>query len=196
MIGGLYRPGDSPIHRMRPGAKLVALFLFAIVMLAFSSPLVAGAGLGLASLAYPIGGLSWRIAFAQIRPLLIVLVVLFAVQAWLVSFEAGLLLFLRFAALVVAAGLVTLTTKTSDLVETLERGLSPFARFGVDTAKVSLAISLAIRFMPVIAAVLSDIREAQAARGCDRSAIALAVPLIVRLLKMGDEIAEAIDARS
>ncbi|MCK5931489.1 MAG: energy-coupling factor transporter transmembrane protein EcfT [Fulvimarina manganoxydans] len=196
MIGGLYRPGDSLIHRMKPGAKLLALLFFAIGMLSFSSPLAAGAGLALASLAYPIGGLSWRIAFAQIRPLLIVLIVLLAVQAWLVSFEAGLLLFLRFAALILAAGLVTLTTKTGDLVETLERGLSPFARFGVDTAKVSLAISLAIRFMPVISAVFSDIREAQAARGRERSAIALAVPLIVRLLKMGDEIAEAIDARS
>ncbi len=50
--------------------------------------------------------------------------------------------------------------------------------------------------MPVLASVAADIREAQAARGLDRSVFALAVPLTLRTLRMADEIAEAIDARS
>ena len=63
-------------------------------------------------------------------------------------------------------------------------------------AKVGLAISLAIRFIPAVAAIVEEVREAQRARGQDRSMIALAVPVIIRLLKMADEIAEAIDASS
>jgi biotin transport system permease protein len=67
---------------------------------------------------------------------------------------------------------------------------------GVDPTRVGLAFGLAVRFVPVLASVAADIREAQAARGLDRSVFALAVPLTLRTLRMADEIAEAIDARS
>ena len=40
------------------------------------------------------------------------------------------------------------------------------------------------------------VREAQRARGLDRHPLALAVPLVLRTLKMADEVAEAIEARS
>ena len=37
--------------------------------------------------------------------------------------------------------------------------------------------------------------EAQRARGLDRSAIALLVPLLIKTLKMADNLSDAIDAR-
>ena len=109
--------------------------------------------------------------------------------------EAALVV-LRCAALILAAGLVTLTTRTADLVAVIERGLSPLSRLGLDVVKVSLAISLTIRFIPTIGQIAADVREAQVARGRRPSPLTLVVPVIIRLLKMADEIAEAIDARS
>ena len=41
-----------------------------------------------------------------------------------------------------------------------------------------------------------EVREAQRARGLERSLVALTVPIVVRMLKMSDDIAAAIDARS
>jgi biotin transport system permease protein len=196
MIGGLYRPGTSPVHRAHAGTKLALLLGLGTLLFAIADVSLAGAALAATLATYALARVPARVAFAQIRPALWILGILFAVQLWLVGIEPALLLVLRFAALIMTAGLVTLTTRTADLVAVLEWALGPLRRLGVDVAKVSLALSLAIRFIPSVAAIVEEVREAQRARGQDRSIIALAVPVIVRLLKMADEIAEAIDARS
>jgi biotin transport system permease protein len=40
-----------------------------------------------------------------------------------------------------------------------------------------------------------EILEAQRARGLDRNAIAVLVPLLIKTLKMADDLSDAIDAR-
>ena len=82
------------------------------------------------------------------------------------------------------------------MIEALQGGLVWLRAIGVNPAKVSLAISLALRFIPVLAAVTSEVREAQRARGLDANILAIAVPVVVRTLKMADDIAAAIEARS
>ena len=145
---------------------------------------------------YRIAAIPVKVAFTQIRPALWILAILFVAQIFLKDAATGLLLVLRFAALILAASLVTLTTRTADLVAVIEKTLSPLGRLGVDVEKIGLAISLAIRFIPAIGAIVEEVREAQWARGQDRNILALAVPVLVRLLKSADTIAEAIDARS
>ncbi|WP_279477932.1 energy-coupling factor transporter transmembrane protein EcfT [Aureimonas sp. SK2] len=196
MMGGLYRPGDSRLHRLPAGAKLLFLAAAGTLAVLVSNPF-AMAALLVGSLAlFPFAGLSAAEAFRQLRPALPILLLLFLAQLWLADAASAALITMRLAALLLLASLVTLTTRVSDTVDTLERALGPLRRFGVDPARVSLAISLAIRFIPALGTVLSDIREAQEARGLDRHPLALAVPLVVRTLKMADEVAEAIEARS
>ncbi len=93
------------------------------------------------------------------------------------------------------AGLVTLTTRSSDMIAAVERGLAILRPIGVNPAKIGLAFSLALRFIPVLAKATQEVREAQKTRGLERSILATAIPVAVRTLKMGDEIAQAIDAR-
>ena len=196
MIGGLYRPGASPVHRAPAGSKLALLLGLGTLLFTVDAVALAAAALLVTLAGFALARIPARLAFAQIRPALWILAILFAVQLWLVGLEPALLLVLRFAALILAAALVTLTTRTADLVAVIEWALGPLRPLGVDVAKVSLALSLAIRFIPAVATILDEVREAQRARGQDRSVVALAVPVVVRLLKMADEIAEAIDARS
>lgn len=196
MIRSLFVPGASWLHRARPGAKLLALPVAASVLfLSASPPAMAGALLG-TLLLYPAAGLAPRLAVAQLRPAMWALVILFAAQSWFAGVEPAATAVLRLAALILLASLVTLTTRVSALVDTLQWALEPLRPLGVDPAKVGLAISLAVRFIPALAAVLEEVREAQRARGVERGALSLAVPMVVRTLKMADEIAEAIDARS
>ena len=145
---------------------------------------------------YPVSGFGPKILWAQIKPMIWLLILFFVVQLWLNDWQAGLVVILRLAGIVLFAGLVTLTTKTSDMLAALERALMPLARFGVNPEKVSLAFSMVLRFIPVIAHVGHEIRDAQRARGLDKSIIALIVPLIIRTLKMADDVADAIEARS
>ncbi|TFF21721.1 energy-coupling factor transporter transmembrane protein EcfT [Jiella endophytica] len=196
MIAGLYRAGDSPLHRMAAGWKLLALLVAGTLVFLVESPFAALAALLAVLVLYRLAGFGLRLAMAQLRPVAIVLAILFLAQLWLASPAVAALFVTRLAALVLAAALVTLTTRTSDLVDAIERGLAPLSRLGVDVAKVSLSLSLAIRFIPAVGQIAAEIREAQIARGQRPNPLTLVAPLIVRLLKMADEIAEAIDARS
>ncbi|MFX9135300.1 CbiQ family ECF transporter T component, partial [Acinetobacter baumannii] len=77
----------------------------------------------------------------------------------------ALIICLRLAILLLLSVLLTLTTRVGDMLNVFRRALGWTSRFGVDVEKASLAISLAIRFVPLIAEITAQVREAQAARG-------------------------------
>jgi len=98
-------------------------------------------------------------------------------------------------ALVLLAGLVTLTTRTDALVDALVGLLRPFRRFGVDPERIGLLIALGIRCVPVVVGLAEEVRDAQRARGLTASPRAFAVPLVVRSLRHADALGGALLAR-
>ncbi len=196
MIASLYRAGNSALHRAPPGLKLAALPIVGTALFLLPSAWLSGAALLATVLAYPLAGLPGTILARQLRSILLVVVLVALAQIWFAGAGAALLFGLRLTALLLLAALVTLTTRTSDIVAVLDGALRPLRPLGVDPAKVALALSLTFRFLPLVTGVVAEIREAQAARGIERSVLRLAVPVVIRLLKTSDEIAEAIDARS
>lgn len=196
MIDAFYVDANSPLHRVPAAAKLVFMVVLGTAVFLCDDVLYVGAALVGITVLYAVARIQPGTMLRQLKFAVPLLVVIFAVQWIAVDWQTGLLIILRFAALILAASLVTLTTRTSDMVEALERILQPLRHLGVDVAKVSLCLSLTIRFIPVVARVTQQVREAQRARGLEHSIIAIAIPVIVRLLRMADEIAEAIEARS
>lgn len=195
MIAGLYIAGDSPIHRMAAGPKLAVLATGSTLLFLAGGWISATVGLAATLAAYAVAGLGPRTIWRQFRGLLPILLLIGLTHALLGDWRSAFVPLLRLTAVVLAANLVTLTTRSMDITAALEHGLVPFARI-IPPGKAALAISLTLRFIPVLAAIKDEIREAQRARGLERSVIALAVPLIVRSLRMTDEVAEAIEARS
>lgn len=195
MTLGLYIHGTSPLHRLPAGAKVPGLAAAGIALFLTAEPLLLGAVL-LAVLALPAAArLPWREVLRQVRPALVLLLLIFAVHAVLTDWRLGLVIVLRFAILILLATLVTLTTRVSDMIETIERGLRPLAVLGLNPAKLSLMLSLTIRFVPLLFTQLQEIREAQRSRGLDRSLVAVVVPLLIRTLRMANDLTEAIEAR-
>lgn len=196
MSAGPYQPGRTPIHRLAAAWKVLAVFLGGTLILLIDAPVALGGAGCCVGLLYGIARIGWRVAWAQVRPMLPVLAVLYAVQ-WLTTdaTTAGIVI-LRLATVVLLATLVTLTTRVSDMVDALEQALRPLARLGIRTDKISLAISMTLRFIPLLTQVAHQVREAQRARGLERNLIALAVPVMVRALHTAEQVAEAIDARS
>jgi biotin transport system permease protein len=193
----LYHPGDSLLHRLPAGTKLMLLAASGLALFLTREPgwLALAAAAALALLVTT--GTPRPEVVRQLRGPFLVIVAVAGVVALLDGAEPGLALALRLAALVMLGLAVTLTTRASALMAALERALMPLQRLGlVDAARVSLAVSLAVRFVPEILRQAAEIREAQAARGLQGHAIALVVPLLVRTLKGADEIAAAIDARA
>ncbi|MDV4143489.1 energy-coupling factor transporter transmembrane component T family protein [Shimia sp. FJ5] len=191
----LYRPGTSPLHRLSPGPKILVMMAAGTALfLVESLPLVLGALLLTLAL-YRLAGLTLGDALAQLRPLALIFVIFLALQYWLSGPVLAAFVVLRLAALILLASLVTLTTRASDMIDTITRALALLRPLGVNPAKVGLAISLALRFIPVLGQITTDVREAQKTRGLERSVIATALPVAIRTLKMADDIADAIEAR-
>ncbi|MFQ1702239.1 energy-coupling factor transporter transmembrane component T family protein [Loktanella agnita] len=191
----LYRLGNSFLHRMPAGLKVLLLAVLGTLIFLVGELFIIIAFL-LATLAlYPLAGLPLISAWRQLRPALWILIAILIAQGLINGWLTGVFVVARFAGLLLLAGLLTLTTRVSDMVDGMERGFWVLKYVGINPAKVSLALSLALRFIPVLAKITSEVREAQKVRGLDRSIIAVAIPVVIRTLRMSDEIAEAIETR-
>lgn len=195
MLISLYKPGNSIVHRTPAGLKIALLFVFCTVLFLVQNWWFLGGAIALVLASYRMAKLPLSLAWQAMRPALWVLVLIFLVQLWLNDWQFGLYVVLRFAIMIVAATLLTLTSKTSEMIEGIERSVGKL--FGADVAeKVGLAFSLSLRFIPMVRETYQEVREAQKARGLGRNWRALITPTMIRTLKSADDIAQAIDARS
>lgn len=192
----LYVPGTSPVHRAPAGLKLAVLAALGVAVFATGRlGWVAGAlGLVLAA-GLLVARLPARVLTSQVRPLWIWLAGLFVFHLLVTDPLTGLVAVLRLLTLVIAAAVVTATTRVTALVAAIEWLASPLRVFGVRPARIGLVIAMTLRFIPLVADRAARIREAQAARGCDRVRLVLIVPLLVQVLQMATTVGEALDAR-
>ena len=192
----LYRPGTSLLHRTPAGVKILLFMLVSLaITLAGSTPgalpiavlvAVAGyllAGFGLRELARQVFVVRWLVLF------MLVAQVIFLPPVIAIT-NTG-----RVLAVIVLAALITLTTRIPELLDAIDRALSPLRRVGVNPAAVGLLLAMTITTIPVIAGFAATIREAQRARGVPVRLATFAVPLLVMSLKHADDLADALAAR-
>lgn len=192
---GTYVHRDSPIHSISAGLKVLALVLGGTAIFLVQSLEIILVLLVLVMALYWVAHIPTRTMLAQIRPAMWIFITIFLFQIVTTDVIFGALVVARFIVLLLLASLVTLTTPTSKMIDAIERSIGWLRLTGVNPGKVSLALSLFLRFIPVVASVTSEVREAQKARGLERSVIAVAMPVIIRTLKMADDVSNAIDAR-
>lgn len=192
---GYYSPGRTVLHRCPPGPKLLVLLAGSVALALGHRLLVLSIAAVLVAACYLLARIPARTAWAQLRPIRLLVVILGAAQWWLSGWRVALGVVGTLLVLVAAAALVTLTTRVFDLVDTLTRIASPLRRVGVDPARLGLTIALTLRTVPVIAGLRDDVVAARRARGLERSPRALLVPLVVRTVRHADQLGEALIAR-
>ena len=152
MTLALYVPRGSPVHRLPAGAKLLCLAALAVVL--FVLPTLTAAGVALAGV-LTVGLLAARLPVAvlarQARAVRWWLVALLVVHALTTDLLTGVHVALRLLTLVLAAAVVTATTRVSAMVAVVERICGPLRWFGVRPARIGLVIAMALRFIPLIA---------------------------------------------
>lgn len=192
---GAYITQRGPLHRLRPGLKLAALFVFAIAVIASGGwiyttvSLVIGVAL---SLIAGMRGLDfWRMA----RGFSLIAIPLFAFQAWSNGWLRGYEVVGDLFALILTASAVTASTRASDMLDTIAWAIQPLQRFGVNTDRVALTFSLAIRMIPSIQDLSRETADAARARGLERSARARTVPLVLRTVAQAHLTGDALAAR-
>lgn len=196
----LYVPGRSVVHRAPAGLKLLALSAFGAALLALPALPVAAAGLAaVVAVGRGAARLPLRVLAAHARPVLGWAVLVLAVHAVAADPAGGAATALRLLALVLAAAVVTCTTRVTALVAVVERLCAPLALVGVSPARIGLVLAMALRFVPLIAERAARVRDAHAARGGSlrgvRGTAALVVPLLVQVLRLAHTVGEALDAR-
>ena len=192
----LYIAGGTWLHRASAKAKLAGLAVLGTAAFLVASPYVLVPGALVSALVLATVGAPPRRLAQLLTGTLILVAAVAALAAWSDGLVAAIVVAARLCLIVFAAFAVTLSTRTSDMLAAIEELLAPLDRRGlVDAARVSLAVSLVLRFVPDILTRWRDIREAQAARGLASHPLALLVPLLVRTLKGADDVAAAIEAR-
>lgn len=192
---GSYLPGASPLHRMRPGAKLLGLFAFAALAIALRSVPSTIIALTAAIALSCTAGLRPRDLWRITRRFALIAIVLFAVQLWQQGWERAFEVVGTLFALLLASSALTATTAVEDMLDTVTWALGPLRRFGVRPERVALAFSLVIRAIPSLLLLAGETKEAARARGLDRNPRALVVPLVLRSVAHAQMTGEALAAR-
>ncbi|WP_106754562.1 energy-coupling factor transporter transmembrane component T family protein [Pannonibacter carbonis] len=191
----LYIPGSSFLHRMPAGIKLILLAFLSAVLMPVTEPLVLAGALGLALGLYALLGKEGIRQVQLVRPLLPILVILLLLHAVTGFVMEGVSVVLRLLTMVLLANLVTLTTRMDDMMAAVAPMFRPLALVGISPRRPALAVTLVLRFVPVLLAVYGALSEAWRARTGRPASWRLIAPLALQALKLSDHVAEALIAR-
>ena len=112
---------------------------------------------------------------------------------------------IRLIYLVIGSSVMTLTTTPNELTDGLEKSLGFLNKVGVPVHEVSMMMSIALRFIPILVEETDKIMKAQMARGADfesgnliqkaKSMVPLLVPLFISAFRRATDLAMAMEAR-
>ena len=221
MTLGQYYKADSPLHRLDPRVKLAGTLLFVITLFFPKSVL----GLVTATLFLGIIIALSRVPFSMVirgvKPLFIIIcfsaIVNLLCTPGTVLLEAGpvritregiwisFYLVVRLVYLVMGSSIMTFTTTPNQLTDGLEKSLGFLQHFRIPIHELSMMISIALRFIPILTEELDKIMKAQMSRGADlesgnilqraRKMLPVLVPLFISAIRRASDLALAMDAR-
>ncbi|KOO40898.1 energy-coupling factor transporter transmembrane component T family protein [Priestia koreensis] len=222
VIIGRYVPGNSPLHRMDPRAKLLLVFFFVVIVFLANS--TAGYGLLLLYTALLVAMSKVPLSYflKGLKPVVFIAVFTFLIQiflnkegevllkwGWLTIYEEGLrqgiYISLRFFLLVSVTTLLTLTTTPIQVTDGMESLLNPLKKVRFPVHELALMMSISLRFIPTLLDETQKIMKAQTARGVDissgpfkdrmKAVVPLLVPLFISAFKRAEELSIAMEAR-
>lgn len=194
-MSGVYVAGASPLHRLGAGAKLAALAIFALGVTLLPGWRGAAAGAVALGVAWAASGLGARRLVQALRPLALLLAVLFIAQAVTSGPVAAAASMLTLVVVVAAASLVSHTTRTDAMLDAVRSALRPLRRVGVAPETAAFMVVLTVRLVPFVATVGRQALDARLARGAAANPLPAVVPAVIRLMRETDTLAEALVAR-
>ncbi|MNW38817.1 Energy-coupling factor transporter transmembrane protein EcfT [compost metagenome] len=212
----------SWVHGVDPRAKLTAMVLYLAALLAVGSwiPLAIAAAFSLAYMLATRIPLKYFVKAA--KPLWVLMVFIFVVQcltvdegvalwqigSWTLYSEGlskGLIAALRMALLVSFTAILTFTTTPGLLNQGMSGVLKPLEKIGISAERLTLMMSIALRFIPTILDETHKIVKAQAARGADlkelpwkekgKLLVSLLVPVTVSAFRRAEDLVLSMESR-
>lgn len=218
---GQFFPGNSPVHRLDPRTKLLAVIAYIVAIFIAD---------GVYSYALCVFGLITVILVSRIQPKLIlkslkpvVMIVIFTailnmfyvggeplVRIWKLTItkeglETAAAMSLRIILLIASTSLVTYTTSPIALTDAIESLLGPLKKIHVPVHEFAMMMTIALRFIPTLIDETDKIMSAQKARGADfesgnvlrraKALVPVLVPLFISAFRRADDLAIAMECR-
>ena len=219
-LGQYYRT-ESVIHRLDPRVKIVATFGFIISLFLvknFIGYIIAALFL---ALCIKLSNVPPRYIFRGMKAIFFLLIITMLFNLFLTPGEAlvsvwkfqitkegiklAAMMGIRLVFLITGSSLMTLTTTPNNLTDGLEDLLKPLKKIRVPVHEISMMMSIALRFIPILMEETDKIMKAQMARGADfesgsllnraKSLIPLLVPLFISAFRRANDLAMAMEAR-
>ena len=218
---GQYYPVDSLLHRLDPRTKLFGTLVYIVSLFIADNLWAYLAATIFLITAIKLSNVPVKFMVRGLKSIMFLLLLSVSFNLFLTPgtpiFKIGFLQMtwegLRFAAfmairlvyLVMGSTILTLTTTPNQLTDGLEKSLGFLKKVGVPVHEVSMMMSIALRFIPILIEETDKIMKAQMARGADfesgnllkkvKSMIPLLVPLFVSAFRRADDLAMAMEAR-
>lgn len=218
---GQYYQADSRIHKLDPRVKLVGTIVYIISLFMFRNLtiylfallfLIFVIRMSKVPFSYIVRGLK-AIVFLLIITALFNLFLtagkpIVTIWKFSLTYEgiaAAFYLAVRLIFLIIGSSLMTLTTTPNQLTDGLERLLGPLKKIKVPVHEISMMMSIALRFIPILMEETDKIMKAQMARCADfesgniikkvKALIPLLVPLFISSFRRANDLAMAMEAR-
>lgn len=218
---GQYYPVDSVLHRMDPRTKLFGTMVF-IISLFIANHI--GAYLWAAVFliaAIRISHVPFQFMVKGLKAIVFLLLISVSFNLFLTQGEVlvklgflqitkegvriAVFMGIRLIFLVIGSSIMTLTTTPNELTDGLEKSLGFLKKVGAPVHEVSMMMSIALRFIPILVEETDKIMKAQMARGADfesgnliqraKNMIPLLVPLFISAFRRATDLAMAMEAR-
>lgn len=219
---GQYFPGDSPIHRLDPRTKIVAMILY-IVAVFLVKPMYAFIPVTIFIIAAAsLSGVPVSYLWKSLKPLRFILIFMFLINLFMIGggrtlwawksfhittggvYQASFIT-VRLILLVSGTSLLTLTTTPISLTDGLEILLSPLKKIRFPAHELAMMMTIALRFIPTLMEEADKIMKAQLSRGADfetgnivkraKAMVPILVPLFVNSFRRADDLAMAMESR-
>ena len=218
---GQYYPADSVVHGLDPRVKLFSTLVYIISLFVFDGIfgfvyiticLAAVIRLCKVPFSFMVKGLRSIVVLLLIAALFNLLLTpgipIFTfgfIRITKVGIKNAALMTVRMIYLIIGSSIMTLTTTPNALTDGMERSLRPLNRMGVPVHEISMMMSIALRFIPILIEETDKIMKAQMARGADfesgglvkraKAMVPLLVPLFVSAFRRASDLALAMEAR-
>lgn len=218
---GQYYQTDSVIHRLDPRVKLATTICY-IISLFIVDNLIGYviAGLFLA-LVIKLSKVPPKFMIRGMKSILFLLIIAVGFNLFLTPGETlvafwklritkegvrlAAFMAIRLVFLIMGSSVMTLTTTPNNLTDGMEKLLGPLKRIRVPVHEISMMMSIALRFIPILLEETDKIMKAQIARGADfesgnlikkaKSLVPLLVPLFISAFRRANDLAMAMEAR-
>lgn len=168
LILGRYYSAKSFVHSMNPLSKIMCLFLFIFMTLISKSLFFVIILLGISALIIYLSNLPIITYLKSLSKIKIFLIFLFIINMIFgITFITNFLIIAKLVVLISYLNILTLTTPPTEITYGLELFLRPLNKLHIPVNKVSLYISLGLRFIPTIFDESTKILKTQASRGVD-----------------------------